>query len=203
MRIGYCVEGATDRAVLSGLQKRWCPQAELVEGRFRGTTGLRLRAEIAHICEELDSKGCDVIVFLTDANTSFLSDVADVEKLQRRHIPEAFLSRVLSAVAVRNIESWICCDRGWIAAKTGRPASEFGVDDPKAAFESAMNVTSSDRQEAAIADLVYNAPLRQWITRSRIFERFYEEVRGLSQSALGKSLKCSMPNERENPPRVI
>ena len=39
MKIGYSVEGSTDRAVLQGLKQRWCPEAQLVEGRFRGTSG--------------------------------------------------------------------------------------------------------------------------------------------------------------------
>jgi hypothetical protein len=46
MKIGYSVEGSTDRAVLKGLQRRWCPSAELLEGRFRGTTGQSARREI-------------------------------------------------------------------------------------------------------------------------------------------------------------
>ena len=41
MKIAYCVEGTTDRAILRGLRDRWCPQAELVEGRFRGQRFLR------------------------------------------------------------------------------------------------------------------------------------------------------------------
>jgi hypothetical protein len=202
MKIGYCVEGATDRAVVVGLQRRWCPEAELVQGKFRGTTGLRLRAEIPSICAELDAKGCDVIVFLTDANTSSSEEVADIEEAQKRHVPASLASRVLSGVAVRNIEGWLCSDRDWVAGQTGRRPAEFAVDDPKGMFESAMGITSSDRQETRIADLVYDAPLRQWMSRSRSFERFYEDARGLSRSAVGKSLGCSMPNERENVPRA-
>jgi len=202
MKIGYCVEGATDRAVVAGLQRRWCPEAELVQGRFRGTTGLRLRAEIPSICSELDAKGCAVIVFLTDANTSASDKVAEIERTQKRHVSPVLASRVLSGVAARNIESWLCCDRNWIAGQTQRDPADFSVDDPKRVFESAMNITPSNRQEAAIADLVSDAPLKQWISRSRSFERFYEDARTLSQSALGKSLGCSMPNERENLPRT-
>lgn len=36
MSIGYSVEGATDRAFLKGLRRRWCPGAALIEGSFRG-----------------------------------------------------------------------------------------------------------------------------------------------------------------------
>ena len=34
MRIGYYVQGAMDESVVRGLAKRWCPDAELAEGRF-------------------------------------------------------------------------------------------------------------------------------------------------------------------------
>ena len=39
MRIGYYVQGAMDESVVRGLAKRWCPDAELAEGRFRGSSG--------------------------------------------------------------------------------------------------------------------------------------------------------------------
>jgi len=45
MKIGYSVEGSTDRAVIRGLRRRWCPEAELIEGKVRGSTRLSLRRE--------------------------------------------------------------------------------------------------------------------------------------------------------------
>ncbi len=36
MKIGYSVEGSTDRAFIDGLRKLWCPHAELEEGRSDG-----------------------------------------------------------------------------------------------------------------------------------------------------------------------
>src|SRR6266478_3008886 len=68
MKIGYSVEGSTDRAVLEGLRQRWCPQAQLVEGHFRGMTDLSRRREIPKICVELQAKGVDCVIFLTDSN---------------------------------------------------------------------------------------------------------------------------------------
>lgn len=38
MKIGYYVQGDADEAVVWGLAKRWCPDAELAEGRFRGAS---------------------------------------------------------------------------------------------------------------------------------------------------------------------
>jgi hypothetical protein len=197
MKIGYSVEGATDRALLVGLQRRWCPNSKLIEGRFRGTTDLRLRAEIPMICRELEAKQCDIIVFLTDANSDSLQDLGEIERNQKQKVPPEFIPRVLSGVAARNVESWLCADRDWIAGVTGRIPAEFDVGDPKGVFESAMEITSSNKREDAIADLVRRAPLRQWITRSRSFERFYDEARLLGQSAWGKSLQCAIPNERD------
>ena len=69
MKIGYSVEGSTDRAPLEGLKRRWCREAELIPGKFRGTSGQSQRREIPNTCIELSAKGADVIVFLRDANT--------------------------------------------------------------------------------------------------------------------------------------
>ncbi len=194
MKIGYCVEGATDRAVIRGLQRRWCPDAQLIEGSFRGSTQLGLRREIPKICDELDSKGCDIIVLLTDSNAMPHQEVG---RAQRQRVPNKFQSRVLSGVAARNIESWLCCDRDWIASMTSRQPAEFAQEDPKAVLETALGISATERREDHIATLVFEAPLKQWIARSPSFESFYEAARDLSQSALGRSLGCAIPNERE------
>ncbi len=65
MKIAFCVEGGADRAILKGLRDRWCPQAELVEGRFRGQPP---RSQISKECKVLSAKGADLIIFLRDAN---------------------------------------------------------------------------------------------------------------------------------------
>ncbi|MGH9844983.1 MAG: hypothetical protein ACREEM_40215 [Blastocatellia bacterium] len=191
MKIGYCVEGSTDRGFVKGLADRWCPQAELIEGRFRGSTGLRLRAEIPKICIELSEKGCDVFLFLTDANTAAWKEVA---KNQSKLVPARFKHCTLSGVADRNIESWLRTDKEWIARETGRSASDFDVEDPKGIFESALGITGRDKKETEIASLVSRAPLKNWIQHSKSFERFYRDARKLANS-----LKCSMPDELTQP----
>ncbi len=190
MKIGYCVEGATDRALLAGLRERWCPGADLVEGSFRGTTEVRLRAEIPKICRELDYKGCEIIVFLTDSNEQRWQDVM---KRQKDKVPPNYREWTICAVAERNVECWLCADRDWIAGQTGRNTKEFAVNDPKGVFESAIGVTSIDRKEERISALVLEAPLKNWIKRSRSFEDFYENGRTLS-----KNLPCEVPNERDS-----
>lgn len=188
MKIGYCVEGATDRAFLVGLKERWCPSAALVEGRFRGSTGLRLRAEIPQICRELDWRGCQAMVFLTDANKRPWREVG---ASQRERVPPEFAHRTVSAVADRNVECWLCADRDWIAGKTGRPASEFDGVDPKGVFELALGISRRNRNEAEISSLVREAPLGNWIARSPSFEDLYEKARRMR-----RSVECSIPNER-------
>jgi len=61
MSIGYSVEGSTDRAFLEGLRRRWRPDAALIEGSFRGASGISLRRDIPRICQELGYKGARVI----------------------------------------------------------------------------------------------------------------------------------------------
>src|SRR5271157_676732 len=104
MKIGYSIEGSTDRAMLRGLQRRWCPQAELVEGRFRGTSRESQRREIPRTCLELALKGADVIVFLRDTNEEDWRRVLKAEEARCR--PEHQHLAVFG-VCARNAESWL------------------------------------------------------------------------------------------------
>ncbi len=195
MRIGYAVQGSTDRAFLRGLQERWCAGAEMIEGAFRGSTGLSLRRELARISDVLFfKKGCDLIVFLSDA------DVADWRKTQRREVaklPDSIGPFAVYGMADRNIECWLCADPHYIAEKTGRAAEDFLVDDPKGAFESAMQISRDDKREAQIAELVREADvgvLRRWLVKSRSFEDFYDQLWTVS-----KQRECEIENLRDTP----
>ncbi|MEW6744535.1 MAG: hypothetical protein AB1486_17410 [Planctomycetota bacterium] len=86
------------KTVLRGLRDRWCPDAQMVEGSFRGTTGLSLRRELRKICDDLfERKGCDVLVFLSDA------DEAAWRKLRRKEV--AKLPEQVRVFAVYGIEN--------------------------------------------------------------------------------------------------
>jgi hypothetical protein len=189
MKIGYSVEGSTDRALLEGLRQRWCPQAQLLEGHFRGTTGQSRRREIPRICVELESKGVDCIIFLTDSNVTSWRGVLRVEqdkcRPEHRHI-------TVFGVCLRNVECWLAADADHIANQFARPRHLFSVDDPKGVVEAAFGVSRDDRKEAEIAAFVRNAPLRQWLNNPS-FEEFYESLR---QKSL--ELGCHFENLREN-----
>ena len=79
MKIGYSVEGSTDRALLEGLRRRWCPHAHSVEGRVRGRSGISQRREIPNTCRELVSKGADLIILLRDANEENWREVLNAD----------------------------------------------------------------------------------------------------------------------------
>jgi len=190
MRIGYSVEGHTDKALLWGLRNRWCPQAELVQGRFRGESGQSLRREIRKTCTELCSKGVDIIIFLCDANRERWREV--LRRCNTRCGPQHQHLTVFG-VCDRNVECWLCSDVEWIAQRTRRSANEFRVDDPKGVFESAMGITTFDPKENEIADLVQEAPLNSWLTK-RSWEDFYDK---LWQKA--KEHNCTIENLRESP----
>lgn len=182
------MEGSTDRAFLTGLRDRWCPQVQLIEGRFRGRSGQSQRREIPKVCAELNSKGVDLIIFMRDANNENWRDVlkADVDKCvpQYRHI-------VAFAVCDRNIESWLCADRDWIARWTDRAPADFAVDDPKGVFQSALKITAWDRKEEEIAYLIGKAPLHRWLF-NKSFEAFYNELWLKS-----KTVACTIENLRD------
>ena len=194
MKIGYAVQGSTDRAFLFGLKDRWCEDAEMIEGAFRGSTGLSLRRELAKICDDLFSqKRCDVIVFLSDA------DNANWREIQRREVgklPDPIRPFAVYGMADRNIECWLCADAQYIAEKTHRAVAGFNVDDPKGAFESAMGVSRDDKRESEIAQLVRDAHahvLQRWLRKSKSFKDFYGQL-----VAVSKLRECVIENLRES-----
>jgi hypothetical protein len=190
LKIGYSVEGSTDRALLKGLQRRWCPHAGLVEGKFRGTTGQSQRREIPNTCRELMFKGADLIVFLRDANDENWRDV--LKKDDARCSPQARHLAVFG-VCNRNVESWLCCQCSWIASHTGRQPDEFRVDDPKGIFESAIGISRSDKKEETIANLLQDAPLKHWLTNLS-FADFYDKLWNKSKFIAG----CNLENLRQS-----
>jgi hypothetical protein len=191
MRIGYCVEGSTDRAFIEGFRRRWCPDAILFEGPFRGTTGVSLRREIPKICQSLSANHCDIIVFLTDSNDQTWHDIIVQQKSK---IPAEYEHQTLSGVAERNIECWLTADPEWFAEMMGPRfvGNDFRIADPKGIVERALEISGQDKQEEKIACLVRDAPLRKWLDCSNSFKKFYEDARDLSVQ-----FPCSIPNERE------
>ena len=189
MKIGYSVEGSTDRALLEGLRRRWCPQAQLIEGRFRGTSGRSQHREIPKTCLELVAKGVDLIVFLRDADNENWRKVlkADENRCRSDHS-----HLVVFGVCDRNVECWLCADADWIAGQTQRQAHEFRVADPKGPFERAMGITGFDRKEEGIVLLVGQAPLKNWLSNPS-FSQFYEELRAKSQQ-----MGCAVENLFDN-----
>ncbi len=189
MNIGYCVEGSTDRATLHGFNRRWCSHAQLIEGSFRGTSGLSQRREIPKVCIELMAKGAELIVFLRDANNESWREVlkADEERCRPEH-----KHLTIFGVCDRNVECWLCADADWIARETGRQPDEFRGTDPKGPFEAAMGITGSEKKEEEIATMVERAPLRNWLSNPS-FEEFYRRIWSKS-----KEKGCQMENLRES-----
>lgn len=189
MKIGYSVEGSTDRALLVGLKQRWCPNVELIEGHFRGNTGLRRFRELPRICTELILKGADLIVLMRDAN---LENWRDALRAERQRCRSEHKHLTVFAVCDRNVESWICTDADWIAHATGNrhKPNDFRIADPKNIFASAMQITGIEKRETEIAKLILSAPLNRWLDNDS-FAAFYDLLRQ-------KSLEhgCSLENLR-------
>jgi hypothetical protein len=182
MKIGYCVEGSTDRALLEALRVRWCPDATLIEGRFRGAFR---RREIPKACFELQQKGVDLIVMLRDANDENWRDVLNGD--QQCCVP-AHAHFAVFGICDRNVECWLTTDRQYASARLGLPAQNFAVPDPKDIFESAMGISALERKEPEIVEFVLAAPLRNWLG-NHSFENFYSQLRQKS-----KELGCMIEN---------
>ena len=187
MKIAFCVEGSGDRAVLQGLRNRWCPQAELVEGRFRGQLP---RSQIAKECKILTDKGANLIVFLRDANDEAWRDVLKADEAK---CPSEYRHRVIFGVCDRNAECWLAADPDHLAAKIGGSRHDYITKDPSSAVKAKFGLVgfNKEQQEPCIADYVANAPLSQWLN-NKSFENFYEQLWQKS-----KELQCpNMENLR-------
>ncbi len=195
MKIGYYVQGDTDEAVVKGLVKRWCPGAELAEGKFRGASRESFRREIANSLRDLKShKRCDILVVLTDADAN---PWRDVKRSESDRIPEDCKHLTLFGVADRNIECWLAIDRGALARELKCRVEEIPTDDPSKSnfIKRRFGLTDRDTKQdakARIRDYVAEAPLRTWIRNSDSFADFYENARDLATQN-----ECSIPNERE------
>jgi len=189
MIIGYSVEGSTDRAVVRGLRDRWYPDAQLLEGRFCGSTHESLRREYRKICDEFVLKGVDVMVFLTDANEG---EWREVQKNERATFPSGCLDKTIHGVADRNAECWLTAEPGWLGKRLGIEPQVFRCEDPKGVFENALGISRDDKKEKERAQLVVDAPLRSWLA-NRSFEDFYQQVRHHS-----KQHGCTVENLRES-----
>ena len=186
--IGFSVEGSTDRAFLTGLQRRWRPNIKLIEGSFRGSSGLSLRREVPKICKELSIKGAEVFVFLTDANDQ---DWREVKTRESRLIPSEYEQLTVYGVADRNVECWLAADREYLSGRLNLDPSQLNIPDPKDVIERALGISGFFKAEE-IASLVAEGPLRNWIVRSKSFADFYDDSRALSLQ-----LNSPIPNERE------
>lgn len=194
MKIGYYVQGDTDEAVVRGLAKRWCPDAELVRGPFRGSTKVALKREllIALSMDLKDDKGCDILVFLTDADAN---PWRDVKRRESDRIPEDCRYLTLFGVADRNIECWLAIDRGALARELQCQVNDIPKDNPSDFIKQRFGLTDRDTKQnakARICDYVAQASLREWIEGSDSFEDFYKEARRWANQN-----GCALPNELE------
>ena len=193
MKIGYYVQGDTDEAVVRGLAQRWCPDAELAEGRFRGSSGESLRREIRNSLVDLrDHKECDILVVLTDADANRWQEV---KRRESERIPEDYRDVTLFGVADRNIECWLAIVRDALAAELGCPVDDIPIDDPSHFVKRRFGLSNRDTRKDArtrICNYVAHASLRSWIERSASFGDLYDQARGLSRRT-----GCPFPNELE------
>lgn len=185
MRVGFCVEGSTDKWLLHGLRERWCPEAELVEGRYRGAFR---RREIPKACFELYTKGVDLIILLRDANAE---NWRHVHKDDLKACDEQHAAIVVVGVCDRNVECWLVADAQYAASKLGLSEAEWHIDDPKKLVEKAMGITRLDDKRDEIMKYVSAAPLHRWLHNAS-FEHFYDALWQMS-----KRLQCTLENLRD------
>lgn len=194
MRIGYFVQGDADEALVWGLARRWCPQAELEKGKFRGDSKESLRRELRKALMDLkDNKACDILVVLTDADVNLWRDV---KRQEWQRIPVECQHLTVFGVADRNVECCLAIDRHALAKEIGCSPDEIPVDDPsgfvKRRFGLGERDADRDAAKRRVQDFVAHVSIRHWIQNSDSFEDFFRDARRLSQQ-----YGCSIPNELE------
>ena len=187
MKIAFCVEGSADRAVLQGLRRRWRPQAELIEGRFRGQLP---RSQIARECKLLSAQGADLIVFLRDSNREAWRDVLRGDEAR---CPAEYRHLAIFGVCDRNAECWLAADPDHLAQHLGRPRHELVAEDPSPFIKAGFGMVGFDKEakEPELAAYVATAPIRNWL-RNSSFENFYDQLWRKS-----KDFGCDLENLRE------
>ena len=193
MKIGYYVQGDADEAVVRGLATRWCPEAELAPGQFRGGSQESLRREIRKSLIDLTKyKACDVVVLLTDADATSWREVRTRESAK---IPDDYQHVTVLGVAERNIECWMAIDRHALAKELQCPVGDIPEDDPSDFVKRRFELTDRDKKGDArkrVHDFVAGAPLKNWIENSPSFGAFYRDARQLALRT-----GCRFPNELE------
>lgn len=193
MKIGYYVQGDVDEAIVRGLAERWCPDAELAEGRFRGSSRGSFRREIQKSLWDLkNAKACDILIVLTDSDSSQWREVKNRESAK---IPADCRHLTVYGVADRNAECWLAIDRAALAEAIDCPAEDIPDGDPSDFIKRGFGLSDRDRREdgkARVSAFVAQAPLKSWIEGSESFEAFYLDARRFALQA-----ECAFPNELE------
>jgi len=183
-----------DEAFVCGLAKRWCPEAELAEGVFRGSSGISFRREIKQALLDLrDDKRCDILVVLTDSDDNPWRTVKQRESAK---VPNAFQHLCVFGVAERNVECCLSIDHQQLAIQLGCKAEEIPKDDPsgfvKVRFGMGERAEKRDAAKERVCEFVARANMKSWIDGSDSFADFYDDARRVAALS-----NCGMPNERE------
>ena len=192
MRIGYFVQGWMDEAFVKGLARRWCPDAKMERGQFRGRSGESLRREIKKTLLDLfENRACEVLIVVTDCD---VAEWREIKRAEFEKVPDQLRAFTAFGVTDRNIESWLTLDRIYFAKETGCSPLEIPKWDPSGFVKKVMNRGMHGKEDTKerVINFVAGAVLRTWINNSDSFEDFYEQCRDLAQEK-----KCAFPNERE------
>jgi hypothetical protein len=190
MRVGYACEGWLDRALIHGLRDRWCAAASLVQGHVRGTSVRK--CEVAHLCAEFASQGCNVALLLTDATLgawrALRSELINAAS-EQLHLPA---EHVLAGVTDCDIEVWYVADAEYFAGFFESVSAADLTANCKGIVNAAFGTVRWEQRSDLATDIVRRARLQTWIRNSDSFAAFYDDVRGL-----GNRLGCHVPNERD------
>lgn len=195
-KILVVTQGYSEVGFLTGLRDRLNCRAEIVSCsrlpllRQRGSYTRRQDAEL--IAREFRAQGADLLVRLTDGDTTRPAEVARAEQ---EKWPENVRAEMICGVCDRDVEHWLVLDRQHAAEALGLDRLPSDRVDLSGVVKGRLSDKRAGGRtlEQVVADFVRNLPgevFRRWLNNPA-FSEFYDQCR-----AAARRHDCETPNER-------
>ena len=191
--VGVIYQDAGSLGFLRGLEKRLRCDADLVAHPTAiGKTQRLPRQQTRQAWRFFSKKGVDAVVRFTDADRRPWSDV---RRNELANVPSEVQSLWICAVAVNNMEDWLCLDPKYLALQLqlresalANPQNRTGI------IKRAISQQGQNRESPSdvVERIVVSAPpsvFRTWL-RDDSLRAFYVECRNAAKRA-----GCDTPNE--------
>lgn len=194
-RIGVIYQDANSFGFLLGLRDRLQCSADLIRPATAiGKTQRITRRGAVLALRYFRGQGVDLIVRFTDADGD---PWREIQKREMGVLEEKAPCLRICAVAVDNVEDWLCLDRPYLAESLQVSESELGnLQNRTGVIKRAIaeQARQGERKSEVVARIVREAPpevFRRWLADPAL-RSFYSDCRAAASGA-----DCQTPNELE------